>query len=102
MARHYFHLTNGEDLVVDREGARTRSRADIWLRARKVSDALIASVPGYAGWSAWVVAVHDASGRQVMVIPVPSPAGVPDTTARPAGFARPSRSRAAEACHAYL
>jgi hypothetical protein len=82
MAKHYFHLTNGEDLVVDREGARTRSRADIWLRARKVSEALMASAPGYRAWANWLVCVHDAAGRQVTVIPVMGPEGVPEAACR--------------------
>ena len=78
MARHYFHLTNGEDLVVDRVGARTRSRADIWVRARKVSDSLMASAPAYHGWANWLVCVHDTAGRQVTVIPMMGPQGVPE------------------------
>jgi hypothetical protein len=79
MPKHYFHLTNGQDLVIDRHGARTRSRADIWLRARKVSDDVIATLPAYRGWSSWLVCVHDATGRQVTVIPVLGPQGVPET-----------------------
>ena len=82
MARHYFHLTNGEDLVVDRVGARTRSRADIWVRARKVSDSLMASAPAYHGWANWLVCVQDAAGRQVTVIPVMRAEGAAETPCR--------------------
>jgi hypothetical protein len=102
MAKHYFHLTNGEDLVVDGVGARTRSRADMWLRAREVSDALMAGVPAYGAWSDWVVCVHDAAGRQVAVIPVLGPAGVREPAH--GGVRVPSRQRwdGAEASHAHL
>jgi len=102
MARHYFHLTNGEDLIVDREGARTRSRADVWLRARKVSDALIANTPGHQAWSDWIVCVHDAAGRQVSVIPVLGPAGVPDAPRAIVRFSTARRSDDAEGSHAHL
>jgi hypothetical protein len=101
MARHYFHLTNGEDLVVDREGASTRSRADVWLRARKLSDALMDGLPDYPAWSDWLVCVHDAQGRQVTVIPVLGPAGALES---PRHAVRPGRHRwaADEAAHVHL
>ena len=101
MARHYFHLTNGEDLVVDREGTRTRSRADVWLGARKVSNALMASAPDYRAWADWLVCVHDAAGRQVAVIPVPPAVGAADSHHRTASFAPRHRSDATDACHAH-
>jgi hypothetical protein len=101
MARHYFHLTNGEDLVVDREGARTRSKADVWLAARKVSTALIASAPDYPGWSDWLVCVHDAAGRQVTVIPVPPAAGAAESPDRVLCLPARRQWDAGKACHAH-
>ena len=101
MVRHYFHLTNGEDLVVDREGTRTRSRADVWLGARKVSNALMASAPDYRGFSDWLVCVHDAAGRQVTVVPVLPAVGAAESQGRAARFAARQRLDATEACHAH-
>lgn len=100
MARHYFHLTNGEALVVDREGTRTRSRADVWLGARKVSNALMASAD-YRGWSDWLVCVHDAAGRQVTVVPVLPAAGAAESQGRAVRFQARQRLDATEACHAH-
>jgi hypothetical protein len=102
MARHYFHLTNGEDLVVDRAGTRTRSKADVWLVARKVSNAVMASAPDYHGWSDWLVCVHDAAGRQVTVIPVLPAAGAAESTGRAVRFPARQRWDAGETCHAHL
>jgi hypothetical protein len=101
MARHYFHLTNGDDLIVDREGASTRSRADVWLRARKLSDALMDGLPDYSAWSDWLVCVHDARGHQVTIMPVLGPEGA---LRSPCHGVRPGRHRwgAAEAAHVHL
>ena len=101
MARHYFHLTNGEDLVIDREGIRTRSRADVWLGARKVSNALMASAPDCRGWSDWLVCVHDAFGRQVTVVPVLPAVDAAESQGRPVRFQAGQRLDAAEACHTH-
>ena len=100
MARHYFHLTNGEDLVVDREGARTRSKADVWLGARKVSNALMANAPDYRGWSDWLVCVHDGAGRQVTVVPVLPAVGAAESQGRAIRLQAGQRLAATEACHA--
>ncbi len=102
MARYYFHLTNGEDLVVDRDGTSTRSRADVWMRARKVSDALMAGVPDYPAWSDWLVCVHDAQGRQVTVVPVLGPDGALESRRREVRSSRPQRWAADAAAHAAL
>jgi hypothetical protein len=102
MARHYFHLTNGEDLVIDREGARTRSKADVWLVARKVSNALIASAPDYRGWSDWLVCVHDAAGRQVTVIPVLPASGAAEKIDRAVRLPTRQRWDAGEPCDAHF
>jgi hypothetical protein len=102
MAKHYFHLTNGEDLVVDEVGSRTRSKADMWLRARKVSDALMASIPACRRWSDWLVCVHDAAGRQVTVIPVLGPAGAREPADRVVRLPMRPRWEGAEAGRAHL
>jgi hypothetical protein len=101
MARHYFHLTNGEDLVIDREGTRTRSRADVWLGARKVSNALMASAPDYRGWSDWLVCVHDSTGRQVTVVPVLPAVGAAESQVRAIRLPVRQRLDPTEACHAH-
>lgn len=98
MPKHYFHLTNGQDLVIDRHGARTRGRADIWLHARKVSDDAMAGLPAYPAWSDWLVCVHDANGRQVTVIPVLGPEGVPAAPSRVFRDATPRRWETCAAC----
>ena len=71
MARHFFHCTNGVDLVPDGRG----QDADFYsvdLIAQDIAERMVRALPAAFDWSAWIVAVHDAEGRQVAVVPFPA------------------------------
>ncbi|HEY7383856.1 MAG TPA: hypothetical protein VH743_09325 [Beijerinckiaceae bacterium] len=68
MAKHFFHCTNGIDLVPDGRG----QHADFYnidLIAQEIAERMIHALPASFDWSAWIVAVHDADGHQVAVVP---------------------------------
>ena len=62
MAIHYFHCTNGVDMVIDRTGQETSTSDQISSHARAVATALIRALPGYHEWWNWSVHVYDAFG----------------------------------------
>jgi hypothetical protein len=68
MSIHYFHCTNGVDLIVDRRGRETRALRDMARQARRVADDIMLAVPSYDEWSDWAVHVYDDRG-QVDIIP---------------------------------
>jgi hypothetical protein len=68
MSIHYFHCTDGVDLIVDRRGRETRATRDMAQQARLVADEIMHAVPSYDEWSNWAVHVYDARG-QVDIIP---------------------------------
>ena len=71
MARHFFHCTNGIDLVTDGRGQHADSYS-IDLIAQEIVERMVRALPASFDWSAWVVAVHDAEGHQVAVVPFPA------------------------------
>jgi hypothetical protein len=71
MPVHYFHCTNGKDLVLDRTGRRTRSKREIEPLAWTVALDLMRHAPGAVGWSEWLVSVQDGRGSLVAVVPFP-------------------------------
>ena len=62
MAVHFFHCTNGIDLVADRTGRDIAAVDEISSHARAVATDLIRAVPGYREWWNWSVHVYDACG----------------------------------------
>lgn len=70
MALHYFHCTDGVDLVLDRQGREARGREDLKARARAVAEEIMRAVPSYDAWERWDVHVYDSRG-QVAIVPFP-------------------------------
>jgi hypothetical protein len=62
MAIHYFHCTNGIDMVIDQTGQDIAAVDEMSSRARSVAVELMRSVPGYHEWWNWSVHVYDAFG----------------------------------------
>lgn len=72
MPVHYFHCTNGTDLILDRRGRRTRTKEEVEPTAFLVAGQLMKSAPGAANWSEWLVSVQDRKGSMVVVVPFPA------------------------------
>lgn len=68
MAVHYFHCTDGIDLIVDRTGRDASPSADLIGRARAVADEIRRAVPAYREWEDWAVHVYDERG-EVAIVP---------------------------------
>jgi hypothetical protein len=62
MAVHYFHCTNGIDMVLDDTGCEISAVDEISSQARAVANGLMRAVPGYNEWWNWSVHVYDAFG----------------------------------------
>ncbi len=62
MAVHYFHCTNGIDMVIDKTGHETSSCAEMSSHARAVAAELMRAVPAYHEWWNWSVHVYDEVG----------------------------------------
>jgi hypothetical protein len=62
MATHYFHCTNGIDMVIDATGQETSSAAEMSSQAKAVAAALMRAVPAYREWWNWSVHVYDDIG----------------------------------------
>jgi hypothetical protein len=62
MAVHYFHCTNGIDMVIDDRGQEVSSAAEMSSHARSVAAALMRAVPAYDEWWNWSVHVYDEIG----------------------------------------
>jgi hypothetical protein len=71
MARHFFHCTNGVDLVPDGRGHEA-DHYNVDLIAQEIAERMVRALPASFDWSAWIVSVHDADGRQVAVVPFPA------------------------------
>src|SRR5215211_1661879 len=71
MARYHLHFTDGVDFVLDRAGTEIPDDESLERVAFGSALGLMRSLPSYRDWARWVVAVHDADGFQVEVIPFP-------------------------------
>jgi hypothetical protein len=71
MARYHLHFTDGFDLVLDRTGTEIPDDESVQRVAFGSALGLMRSLPTYRDWAQWVVAVHDADGFQVDVVPFP-------------------------------
>jgi hypothetical protein len=67
MAVHFFHCTNGIDLVLDETGRETRNSDEISAHAHLVAARLMSACPGYDEWSNWTVHVYDKVGAVAIV-----------------------------------
>ncbi len=68
MAVHYFHCTDGVDLIVDRDGLEADAGPALRGRARAVAAEIMRALPDYDAWQTWAVHVYDARG-QVEIVP---------------------------------
>ena len=68
MAIHYFHCTDGTDLILDRSGRETVAHSDIFARAHSVAREVMDSLPAYDEWENWAVHVYDEGG-QIEIVP---------------------------------
>lgn len=68
MAVHYFHCTDGRDLIIDRAGHPAIVGGDLVGRARSVADEIKQAVPAYSEWQDWAVHVYDERG-EVAIVP---------------------------------
>ena len=71
MARYHLHFTDGVDFVLDRAGTEIPDDESVQRVAFGSTLGLMRSLPNYRDWAQWVVAVHDADGFQVDVVPFP-------------------------------
>jgi hypothetical protein len=62
MAIHFFHCTDGVDMVIDQTGRDTSTVEEMSSHARAVAAALMRAVPGYNEWWNWSVHVYDEFG----------------------------------------
>ncbi len=62
MAVHYFHCTDGIDMVIDNKGREIRDPKDLSSHARSVAAGLMQALPAYNDWKNWNVYVYDEVG----------------------------------------
>ena len=68
MSVHYFHCTDGADLIVDREGREAGDGKELIGRARDVAGEIMRAVPDFHEWEDWAVHVYDGRG-EVAIVP---------------------------------
>jgi hypothetical protein len=73
MAIHYFHCTDGFDLILDREGRETGAVQETISTAREVAGEIMRAVPSYREWDNWAVHIYDEAGP-LEVVPFAGPA----------------------------
>jgi hypothetical protein len=74
MPVHYFHCTDGKNLILDDAGRRTRSKKEVEPVAYTVAGEVMRSTPETCDWSEWLVSVQDRNGSMVAVVPFPAEA----------------------------
>jgi hypothetical protein len=99
MAVHYFHCTNGIDAVFDQAGQDVGAD-DLLPLAAEQARHLMRGLPGYDGWAAWTVCVHDEFGHMVRIVSFRPPRSPGSTLPRPRRPipARPAPGEALQAC----
>lgn len=68
MAIHYFHCSDGVDLILDREGREVSGTRELGRYARDAAEGVMRAVPSYDDWESWAVYVYGERG-QVAVVP---------------------------------
>jgi len=71
MAIHYFHCTDGRDVVFDRHGVDVEVD-DLEWAASSYARQLMAKAPDYDGWDSWIICIHDEGGTWVETVPFPA------------------------------
>jgi hypothetical protein len=66
--RYRFHCTDGQHVVLDRAGKRLKDGGLVYAYAARTALEVMASCGGRLGWSDWIVDVHDAKGRRVLIL----------------------------------
>jgi hypothetical protein len=74
MPRYYLHCTDGVDFVLDRVGHEIDVEGELMWFAYRAADRLMGELPGYDGWSNWLVAVHNENGCLVETVSFPGDA----------------------------
>jgi hypothetical protein len=72
MGIHYFHCTDGADLVVDQQGQAARDLDDVYGRAAMVAQSLMGRLPDYGDWWGWNIHIYDEVG-EIDIVPFPVP-----------------------------
>jgi hypothetical protein len=72
VAVYYFHCTDGQSLILDHAGRRTRSDRDVEPLAVQVATEIMGSVAAPIDWSDWLVSVQDHTGSMMIVVPFPA------------------------------
>lgn len=71
MALHYFHCSDGADLLIDRTGRDLALGRSVSHDAVETAEALIERLPAYDDWEKWSVYVYDQFG-EVGIVPFPT------------------------------
>ncbi|HEY0353935.1 MAG TPA: hypothetical protein VGC68_09910 [Enterovirga sp.] len=100
MAIHYFHCTDGVDMIVDRKGREGSGARELTRSARDTAEAVMRAVPSYDSWEAWSVYIYNEHGQVAIVPFLPGldehavPVTAPDLTeVGPAPFAQAAMPR---------
>ncbi len=75
MPVHFFHCTNGTEIILDRQGRRARSKRQVEPLALQVAGELMQRGPPRIDWADWLVSVQDRKGSMVAVVPFPAGQG---------------------------
>jgi hypothetical protein len=73
MTVHFFHVTNGQDVLFDRRGKRISNPDRVTEAALAHAQGLMRQLPGYGGWRSWSVLVHNSLGDWIETVPFPPP-----------------------------
>ena len=68
MARHYFHCSDGHDLVLDRTGRDISGLAAPRVQAVRIARSMMDALADYGSWEGWSVHIYDGTG-EVGVVP---------------------------------
>lgn len=85
MTVHYFHATNGADVLFDRRGKRIADPDRVTAAALAHAQELMRALPGYGDWRSWSILVHNKLGDWVETVPFPAPAPRPTRPVRGKG-----------------
>jgi hypothetical protein len=73
MARRYFyHMTDGMELIVDRQGRWARSKRQVEPEALSHALRMMQEAPAEIDWSDWQVGVQDQDGYAIAHLPFPA------------------------------
>ena len=68
MAVHYFHCTDGIDLIIDRRGRDAANFIELRRKAEEVASEVMRAVPTYHDWEDWAVHIYDERGA-IEIVP---------------------------------